>query len=360
MSWSFSIGYLLGSELRVHGTFLLLLAWIGTAAWAAGGPTAALINVTFVIALFACVVAHEFGHALMARRFGIRTPDITLLPIGGMARLERIPEDPWQEIWVAIAGPAVNVVIWAVLTLVFGTSTSAAALAELDNTAHGFFERLAAINLFLVVFNLIPAFPMDGGRVLRAVLATQINRVRATRIAASAGQMIAFLLGFLGLTSGNPLLLLIAVFVFLAAMAESSDVTLHDLVQGHSARDAMITSFETLPSDASMRLAEASLLRTTQHEFPVVDADGRLHGILTKATIVANAQLTDSRTLVAEAMDTDIPSVQLTEPLGEIFDALQSAGKPAVAVTDPKGNFVGYVTRENIGEWMLVNQRHSG
>lgn len=359
MSWSFSIGYLFGSELRVHATFLLLLAWVGTAAWAAGGPSAALVNLAFVVTLFTCVVAHEFGHALMARRFGIRTPDITLLPIGGMARLERIPQDPWQEIWVAIAGPAVNLGIWAVLTLVLGTNGSAAALVELDDTGHGFFERVAAVNLFLVIFNLIPAFPMDGGRVLRAVLATRLDRVRATQIAASAGQTIAFLFGFLSLTSGEPLLLLIAVFVFLAAMAESSDVTLHDLVRGHFARDAMITTFETLPPDASMGLAESSLLRTTQHEFPVIDADGRLKGVLTKAAIVANAQLTDSKKLVSETMDMDIPSVELSTPLAETLDALQRAGKPAVAVTDRNGNFVGYVTRENIGEWMLVNQRRS-
>lgn len=359
MSWSFSIGYLFGSELRVHATFLLLLAWIGTAAWVSGGPDAALVNVAFVVALFACVVAHEFGHALTARRFGIRTPDITLLPIGGMARLERIPDDPGQEIRVAIAGPAVNLAIWAVLTLVLGTKGSTSALVEIDNAGHGFFERLAAVNLFLVLFNLIPAFPMDGGRVLRGVLATRLNRVRATQIAASAGQTIAFLFGFWGLMSGNPLLLLIAVFVFLAAMAESSDVTLHHLVRGHAARDAVITSFETLPSDASMDLAEASLLRTTQHEFPVLGSDGRLQGFLTKATIVANAHRTGSRLLVSEVMDKDIPSVELTTPLGETIDTLQKAGKSAVAVTDRNGNFVGYVTRENIGEWMLVNQGHS-
>jgi stage IV sporulation protein FB len=360
MSWSFSIGHLFGSELRVHATFLLLLAWIGTAAWVSGGPNAAIVNVAFVVALFACVVAHEFGHALMARRFGIRTPDITLLPIGGMARLERIPEEPSQEIWVAIAGPAVNVVIWAVLTVVIGANGSATALVELDDAGHGFFERLAAVNLFLVVFNLIPAFPMDGGRVLRAALAIRTNRVRATRIAASAGQAFAFLFGFWGLTSGNPLLLLIAVFIFLAATAETSDVTLHDLARGHFAKDAMITAFETLPSDASMGLAEASLLRTTQHEFPVLDADGRFVGALTKAAIVANAQRTDGTKRVTDVMDTDIPSVELTTALGEAIDALQKSGKPAVAVSDRNGNFLGYVTRENIGEWMMVNQIHSG
>src|SRR6056297_3833469 len=136
MSWSFSIGTLLGSELRVHATFLLLLAWIGTAAWVSGGPAAALVNVAFVLALFACVVAHEFGHALMARRYGVHTPDITLLPIGGMARLERMPEDPGQEIAVALAGPAVNVAIWALL-IGLGAETDMEALATLEDPAAG-------------------------------------------------------------------------------------------------------------------------------------------------------------------------------------------------------------------------------
>jgi Zn-dependent protease len=179
MSWSFSIGTVLGSELRVHATFLLLLAWIGTAAFASGGPIAAMVNVAFVVALFACVVAHEFGHALMARRFGVRTPDITLLPIGGMARLEKIPEAPAQEIAVALAGPAVNIVIWAGLTLLFGAGDSLSTLGAIDDTGEGFVARLAAINLFLAVFNMIPAFPMDGGRVLRAALATRMDRVLA-------------------------------------------------------------------------------------------------------------------------------------------------------------------------------------
>jgi stage IV sporulation protein FB len=356
MSWSFSIGTLLGSELRVHATFLLLLAWIGTAAWVAGGPMAALVNLAFILALFACVVAHEFGHALMARRFGVRTPDITLLPIGGMARLERIPEDPGQEIAVALAGPAVNVAIWAALSLFLGVSADITALVSIDDTGQGFLERLAAINLFLVLFNMIPAFPMDGGRVLRALLATRMDRVRATRIAAYAGQGIAFLFGFLGLTTGNPLLMLIAVFVFLAAMAESSDVALHDLAKGYLARDAIITSYEPLSPDAPMQSAEAALLRTTQAEFPVLDTHRQLVGVLTKAAIVANAQDRDTKRRVSDAMKTEIETVPLSAPLEDVLDLLQQAETAFVAVTDRGGHFVGYITRENIGEWMVLNQ----
>lgn len=356
MGWSFSIGTVLGSELRVHATFLLLLAWIGTAAWLAEGPAAALLNVAFVVALFACVVAHEFGHALMARRFGVRTPDITLLPIGGMARLEKIPEAPGQEIAVALAGPAVNVVIWAGLTLFFGAGGNLAALAEIDDTGQGFLERLAAVNLFLAAFNLIPAFPMDGGRVLRAALALGLDRVQATRIAAAAGQAIAFGFGLLGLTTGNPLLLLIAVFIFFAAMAERSDVALHELARGHMARDAIITSFETLPPDAPMAAAEAALLRTTQAEFPVLDAQKRLVGVLTKAAVVANAQSEAPKRHIGDAMQTEVATLKLNDPLEAVLDLLQQPDTPIVAVADRAGHFVGYVTRENLGEWMVLSQ----
>ena len=321
---------------------------------------AALVNVAFILALFACVVAHEFGHALMARRFGVRTPDITLLPIGGMARLERIPEDPGQEIAVALAGPAVNVAIWAVLSLFLGVSADITALVAIDDTGQGFLERLAAINLFLVLFNMIPAFPMDGGRVLRALLATRMDRVRATRIAAYAGQGIAFLFGFLGLTTGNPLLMLIAVFVFLAAMAESSDVALHDLAKGYLARDAIITSYEPLGPDDPMQSAEAALLRTTQAEFPVLDAQRQLVGVLTKAAIVADAQDRDAKKRVSDAMTTDIATVPLSAPLEDVLDLLQQAETAFVAVTDRSGHFVGYITRENIGEWMVLNQGRRG
>ncbi|WP_292292031.1 site-2 protease family protein [Marivita sp.] len=357
MSWSFSIGHILGSDLRVHATFFLLLAWIGTVTWLAEGPAATFANLAFVLALFACVVAHEFGHALMARRYGVRTPDITLLPIGGMARLEKIPEYPREEIAVALAGPAVNVVIWLVLVLGFGVRGNPAELVSLEDPSQSFLERLAAVNLFLVVFNMIPAFPMDGGRVFRAVLAGSMGRVRATRWAARAGQAIAFLFGYLGLVSGNPILILIAIFVFMAAMAESSDVEMHDLVKGVMARDAMITAYEALAPGDTLPAAEMALLRTTQSEFPVVNADGTLAGILAKSAIIAHHQGATQAAKVADVMLGEVPTLMLTDPLERALDALHQPNTPAVAVTDRKGLFLGYITRENIGEWVVLSSR---
>ncbi|MBF9033289.1 CBS domain-containing protein [Rhodobacterales bacterium HKCCE2091] len=355
MTWSFPIGRLFGSELRVHATFLLLLAWIATSAWVAGGPEAALVNTGLVVAIFACVVAHEFGHALMARRFGIVTPDITLLPIGGMARLERMPEDPGQEVLVALAGPAVNVVIWLVLTLALGATTRLDALVALDDPAAGFLGRVASINLFLAAFNLIPAFPMDGGRVLRALLSIRLGRVRATRSAATAGQVVSFLFAFVGLTSGNLILVLIAIFIFMAAAAETSDVALRDRARGAFARDVMITTFETLAPDDTLDTAANAVVRTTQAEFPVKDPQGHVAGLLTRQAIIAGIERDGRMTPVARAMTTGIPEVGLRDPVDAVLGHLGDGAVPAVAVVDGNGAFIGYVTRENIGEWMALS-----
>lgn len=357
MSWSFPIGRLFGSELRVHATFFLLLLWIGVSAWVAGGGQAALVNLAFILAIFACVVAHEFGHALMARRFGIATPDITLLPIGGMARLERMPEKPGQEIAVALAGPAVNVVIWLVLAVVFGVRTDAQVLLQIENPAEGFWGRLAVVNLFLVLFNMLPAFPMDGGRVFRALLATRMTRVAATRTAALAGQVMAFGFGFLGLMSGNPLLILVAVFVFLAAMAESGHVAAEEFGRHIGAREAMITRFESLDEGASLAEASAALIRTTQHEFPVLDMQGHLAGVLTRrALYAALAQDGPHSHPVAPHVTRDVPVVPLRAPLIDAIRAMQKAEAPAVGVVGPSGALVGYITSENIGELMVVRR----
>ncbi len=356
MAWSFPLGRLFGSELRVHVTFFLLLAWVGFAAYSDGGWSAAVHNLVFVLALFACVVAHEYGHALMARRFGIRTPDITLLPIGGLARLERMPEKPMQEVWVALAGPAVNVVIWAIL-VVLGAGTQIEKLAQLDSAQADLLGRLAYVNLLLAAFNMIPAFPMDGGRVFRALLCLKMDRVKATRIAAVGGQMVAIGLGFLGLTSGNPILVLIAVFVFIAANAESQDVAMRAVTRKVLARDAMITEFQSLSPHDTLSTAAQAVIHTTQPEFPVVDAQGNLLGFITRNRLLAALAREHPRSDPATSiMDVDIPQVSLTSGLNRVLDGLHK-GAPAIAVCTEAGKFVGYITRENIGELMVIQGR---
>lgn len=353
MAWSFSIGRLFGSDVRIHLTFFLLLAWIGLSAWLQAGPNAALINVAFICALFACVVAHEFGHALAARYYGIKTPDITLLPIGGLARLERIPERPSQEFVVAIAGPAVNVLIWAVLVFVVGAETNPDMLMSIEDQAQGFWGRLAAINLFLVVFNLIPAFPMDGGRVLRALLSTRINRVRATKIAARIGQGVAILFALLGLTSGQPVLLLIAGFVFLAAGAESSFESQKALALDYRARDVMIDQYLSLELSQPISDAADAVIKTTQVEFPIVDSRGELVGFLDRRSII-EALRTSATTPLKEPMNKKIVAIREDAPLSEVLGPLQDSRLPAVAIVDGQGSMLGYVSRENVGEWFAL------
>ncbi|MCL4176967.1 MAG: site-2 protease family protein [Verrucomicrobia bacterium] len=224
MKWSLKLGKLLGIDVYVHFTFLLLLAFLGFYYWrATQNVDAALRGVAFIVALFGCVVLHELGHALMAGRYGIKTRDITLLPIGGIARLEKMPENPLQELWVALAGPAVNVVIAAVLLVGLAATGGFTPLEEISATGGAFWQRLMVLNIVLVAFNLLPAFPMDGGRVLRARLAMRLGRRRATAIAANVGQGMAILFGIIGFFY-NPFLIFIGIFVYLGAQAEAGMV----------------------------------------------------------------------------------------------------------------------------------------
>src|SRR5437868_8673469 len=218
MGWSLPIFRVAGIQLRIHVTFLLLIGWLAFGYYTEGGSAAAAARVVFVLLLFACVVLHEFGHAFAAKAFGINTPDITLLPIGGVARLERMPEEPVQELIIAVAGPAVNVIIALCLFLVIGGHE---VLNPATVQAGNMIAQLLTINVVLVLFNLLPAFPMDGGRVLRALLATRLPYARATQIAATIGQGCAFVFGFIGLL-GNPFLLFIAFFVYMGASQEAA------------------------------------------------------------------------------------------------------------------------------------------
>jgi len=353
MGWSVNIGTIAGTAVRIHITFVLFLAWIWVASYLAGGPQAAWSGLLFMVLLFLRVLAHEFGHILTARAFGVATPDVTLLPIGGVARLERIPEEPRQEFLIAIAGPAVNVVIAICLVALAGASLDAGHLAAVESTKVSMIDRLASVNLFLALFNMIPAFPMDGGRVLRALLSLKLGFVRATEVAATIGQWVAFGLGFIGLLY-NPILIFIAIFVYLAAASEARLVSLQAMSRGVPVGSAMMTQFATLAPDAHIDSAVETLLRTSQSEFPVVDATGRLVGLLGRdGTIRALKQLgPDAR--VSDAMVTDIPTIGHRHTLDEAFRFLQSKSAPAVGVLDANGKLVGLITPETIGEMLMV------
>ena len=355
MAWSLSIGSIAGTVVRIHITFLLFLGWIFAASWVSGGADAAWQGLIFMLLLFACVLAHEFGHIFTARAFGVSTPDVVLLPIGGVARLERIPEEPWEEFLVAIAGPLVNVAIAIVLVLVAGARLSTGDLTAVEIPRSAMIDRLAAVNLFLAVFNMIPTFPMDGGRVLRAVLASRMSYVRATEIAAFIGQGVAFALGFIGLFY-NPILIFIAIFVYLAASGEAHMVAIRAMSQGVPVSAAMMTQFATLTPEAHVEEAVQTLLRTSQSEFPVVDAAGKPVGLLTRSDLIRALKELGPDAKVANAMSTNLPTIAQRRCLEEAFRMLQEKQAPAVAVTDATGRLAGLVTSETVGEMLMLQQ----
>ncbi|MCW5979077.1 MAG: site-2 protease family protein [Bryobacteraceae bacterium] len=352
MKWSAKLGEFAGIGVYVHATFLILIVWVGFAYWQTGqSAAAALAGILFVLAIFVCVVLHEFGHALTAKRYGIKTRDITLLPIGGVARLERMPDEPRQELWVALAGPAVNVVIAAVLYVLLVATGTPPSLERLSLATGSFFERLMLLNVFLVVFNMIPAFPMDGGRVLRAVLAMRMNYTRATRMAAGLGQGFAFLFGLIGLFF-NPFLIFIALFVWIGAAQESAMTQMKAALGGIPLADAVITEFRTLSPGDSLGRAVELLLSGSQQDFPVVD-DGAVVGILTRSDLLSALARRGEQSLVAEVMQRDFQTAEAGEMLEVVFQRLQSCNCHTVLVLR-RGILAGLITMENVGEFISV------
>jgi Zn-dependent protease/CBS domain-containing protein len=353
MRWSLNIGTIAGTAVRVHITFLLFLGWIFAADYASGGPDEAWTGLAFMVLLFACVLAHEFGHIFTARAFGVATPDVTLLPIGGVARLERIPEEPREEFLIAIAGPAVNVVIGLGLVGLAGAHLGLSALGSVDNARISMTDRLAMVNLFLAVFNMIPAFPMDGGRVLRAALASRMGHTRATEVAAAVGQVVAFLLGFVGLF-WNPMLIFIAIFVYLAASSEAHMVALRAMAHGVPVTNAMMTQLARLTPQAHVDEAVQTLLRTSQSEFPVVDGADRPVGLLGRGDLIRALKQHGPDARVADVMTAKVPTVGSRRCLEDALRLLQEKAAPAVAVVDADGRLVGLVTSETVGEMLML------
>src|SRR6266705_651476 len=351
MGWSLPIFRIAGIQLRIHVTFLLLIAWLAFGYYSAGGSAVAAARVLFVLLLFACVVLHEFGHALAAKAFGINTPDITLLPIGGVARLERMPEKPVQELVIALAGPMVNVVIALGLFVAGG---SQALLNPSTVEGGGLVAQLLTINILLVLFNLLPAFPMDGGRVLRALLATRMSYARATQVAATVGQGFAFIFGFLGLFGPNPFLLFIALFVYIGASQEAALAQMKDVSRRFPVSSAMVREFRTLSENATLEEAVDALLATSQHDFPVVDETGNVTGVLTRHDLIAALRKNDPGLHVGDVMRRDIPTVTTGTRFEDAFRIMQECNCPAVPVLDRMKRLVGLLTPENVTELMMV------
>lgn len=353
MKWQWKLGRFAGIDVFVHATFLLLIGWVGYSHWLEHRDWGEVLNgVLFILALFACVVLHEYGHALTARKYGIKTRDITLYPIGGVARLERMPEKPIEELWVALMGPAVNVVIAAGLFAYLFLTNSLVPLNELTVASGSFLERLLVINITLVLFNLLPAFPMDGGRVLRALLAMRMDYVRATQIAANIGQGMAFLFGLVGLF-GNPFLLFIAFFVWIGASQESGAVQMKDTVSGVPVTRAMLTDFKALSPDDKLAQVVALILAGSQHDFPVVDATGRVAGVLERDAFMRALTEHGQSVPVMDFIRRDLPEVDSYEMLELALMRLQESGSKTLPVTHG-GQLVGLITLENISEYLMI------
>ena len=347
MGWSIPIFRVVGIQLRIHITFLLLIAWIAFAYYTQGGSSAAVDGVLFILLLFACVVLHEFGHALAGKAFGINTPDITLLPIGGVARLERIPDEPVQELVIAVAGPAVTALI------ALGAFIGGGSWDYPPTTKSSIPDLLFTMNVMLLLFNLLPAFPMDGGRVLRALLATHLSYARATQIAATVGQGFAFVFGFFGLLF-NPFLIFIALFVYIGASQEAALAQMKDISRRFPVSSAMVRDFRTLAADATLEEAVDALLTTSQHDFPVMDETGNVAGLLTRHNLISALRKNDPTLRVGDVMRRDIPTVTTGTRFEDAFRIMQECDCPAVPVLDRMKRLVGLLTPENVTELMMV------
>lgn len=353
MKVSLYLGKYRGIKVFIHWTFSLLLLWIiisnvrtGVAIEDTGW------SLIFILAIFFCVILHEFGHALTAQKYGIQTRDIILLPIGGLARLERIPEDPRQELNVALAGPFVNLVIFLLLSIVVYLSGIQIEFIEDTHVDGGtILLFLASANLFLALFNLLPAFPMDGGRVLRALLSLRMPRVKATQIAGSIGQFMGISFVFIGLFY-NPILVLIGIFIFLGAQAEVTHTTQSSLLKGFSVQDVLMRKFPIIAFDASLSKAIEKLLDGQSTHFVVVKDDIPI-GTLSREEIIIGLKGGNETTPVEEVANLNPLKLDVYQPLEDAFKIMSSSNKK-VALVFEDNLFLGIIDQENISEFIMV------
>lgn len=368
MRWSLRIGRVAGISIFVHVTFLLLPLWIAFTHYSERQNWVdAASGALFILVLFGIVVLHELGHALTARRFGIQTRDITLLPIGGVARLERIPENPKQELLVALAGPAVNVCLAVLLFAIVAAGSELSSFAQIGMPGGEFLVTLMWVNVALALFNLIPAFPMDGGRVLRALLALRISYLRATNLAAGIGQTLALGFAFVGLSSiffghlgpvSNPFLLFIALFVWMGANHEAGFVQMKSALGNVPVTQLMVTDFRTLAPEDSLSHAVEHLLGGWQHDFPVLE-QGRIAGILTRSALVHGLAQRGQNALVRDVMLREVSPIEPGETTENVLVRLRGGDEQMLLVVQDE-RLSGIVTIENLQDFLLIRAALNG
>lgn len=358
MKGNINLGSILSVKIRLHWTFFFLIIWIIISELKRGGNTESILfNLSFVLTVFFCVVLHELGHALTAKRFGINTRQITLLPIGGVASLEKIPESPKQEFLVAIAGPLVNMVIALLLYFIIpfkdisNLNLSEAVTTLSKFTIQNFLIYLFVVNVALVVFNMIPAFPMDGGRVLRALLAMKINRVKATQIASGIGQFIAIIFLLVGFLY-NPFLIFIALFIFLGAYGENQIVQHLALLKGHTVEEAMMIDFTVFKPNDSIDIVVNKIISGTENNFIVIK-DNDIKGLLYHQDVIENS---NKNVFVKDIMSTNFKTVKMTDDLKKTYRLMLNQKKSFFPVVN-KEKLVGIIDRINLDEYIVLQSK---
>lgn len=342
---------LLGVPVRFHFTFVLLVVFLTV--MGLGGKQSAAMSVLYIFGLFASVLLHELGHAIAGRIYGVRTIEVVMFPIGGVARLEKNPE-PKRELWMALAGPLVNILIAAVLFAYLYYTNQILSLEALVEPSDGnLVERIALGNLLLAAFNLLPAFPMDGGRVLRSILARFKPEDEATRMAAWAGRMLAIAMGLYGLLSMQFMLVFIAFFVYLGAAQEGAAAMGRTLTHGIPVRAAMVTEFHTLPHGSTIRDAANLLLATSQQDFPVVHGTGVI-GLLPRNALLRALAAEGPEAYVSAAMDRDFMRLSPDADLAEALPSMSQAGSCALVMEEDR--LLGLLTTENLSEFLLLRR----
>ncbi len=359
MRGAYRIARLAGIDVKVHWTFLILLGWIFFSYYRETNQIeTGLYGIGFVLAVFACVLAHEYGHALTARRYKVRTRDITLLPIGGLASLERLPEKPSEELVVAIAGPLVNVAIAIVLAIYLAATSQMGNFTSDFNTIDPrfFAENLLLVNVVLVLFNLIPAFPMDGGRVLRALLAMRWTRAKATRFAAGIGRTLAVGFVIVGFIWGNYWLVFIGLFVYLGAGAESRQVSTRTALSGFRVSDVLMTQYTPLYIHEPIQRAVDIMLSSQEKEFLVFDLDGLVVGVLTREGVVRSLASKEPNQRIKDATLADPLELSLQMSLQEAYMLMMEKHATVCPVYDGE-HLAGMLNQENIQEFMLLRNQ---
>ncbi len=355
LKYALKLGKPFGIQVYVHWTFLLIILWVIFLDAQQGLPAKEIIySVLFVLAIFVCVVIHELSHSLTARKYGISTRSITLLPIGGVADLERIPENPRQELAVSIAGPISNLVIalvlWLLINLTGDFNIQQEHLQSINSS--NFFIVLTFANVMLAVFNMLPVFPMDGGRVFRSVLALRLPREQATYIAMSIAKFLAVGLALLGIFF-NPFLVIIAVFIFLGAQREYEMMRFSSVLEGYTVEDILITEFTPLHPDDPLQRAVDILLSTPEQRF-VITQDNKVKGILTRNDIIHGLTNHEKDEKIAVIMNKDVTTFFANTPLQKAYQTMYNKGITMVPVVNSDGELMGIIDMETINEFLMI------